>query len=209
MAVSTADRLLDVAERLFAQRGIEAVSLREINAASGSRNASAVQYHFGNREGLLRAVIARHVDVVNGRRTRMVAALEADGHRPTVREVVEVFLQPLGDELGTASGRSYLRILAQLTAADVEWAVRVAEIGENEGFLRAGELLDELLASLPSQVRGQRRHQAFRFALRSLGDQARWDIRPHDDAVFLANLADMLVGALTAPVSDETRRTLH
>jgi AcrR family transcriptional regulator len=208
MTTSTADRLLDVAERLFAQRGIDAVSLREINAASGSRNASAVQYHFGNREGLLRAVIARHVDVVNDRRTAMVAALEVADRAPTIPDVVAAFLQPLGDELATPSGRSYLRILAQLTAADVEWAVRVSELGENAGFLRAGELLDSLLVDLPSQVRGQRRHQAFRFALRALGDQARWDVRPHDDAVFLANLADMLVGALTAPVSADTRRAL-
>ena len=51
--------LVAAGERLFAERGIRAVSLREINKAAGQRNSSALHYHFGSREGLLRALLAR------------------------------------------------------------------------------------------------------------------------------------------------------
>ncbi|MCY1296682.1 Bacterial regulatory protein, tetR family [compost metagenome] len=56
---AAARQMLDVAEVLFAERGIEAVSLREIVSESGQRNSSAVKYHFGTREDLILAVIAR------------------------------------------------------------------------------------------------------------------------------------------------------
>ena len=56
-ATATREQLIAAAETLFAERGIEGVSLREINAAAGQRNASSIQYHFGNRDGLLAAVI--------------------------------------------------------------------------------------------------------------------------------------------------------
>ena len=56
--VSTADKILDAAAKLFAERGIENVSVAEIVRAAGQRNASAVNYHFGNRNDLLHAVLA-------------------------------------------------------------------------------------------------------------------------------------------------------
>ena len=52
MVLGTPQRMIVVAERLFAERGIEAVSLREVGAACGLRNNSAAQYHFGSRTGL-------------------------------------------------------------------------------------------------------------------------------------------------------------
>ena len=46
-ADETRTQLMRAAERLFAERGIEVVSLREINRAAAQRNATALQYHFG------------------------------------------------------------------------------------------------------------------------------------------------------------------
>src|SRR5271156_3483901 len=57
-------QLLDAAEGLFAERGIEAVSLREIAAEAGQKNNSAVIYHFGDKRGLLDALIADRVHKV-------------------------------------------------------------------------------------------------------------------------------------------------
>jgi len=51
------ERLLHVAIRLFAEKGIDAVSLRTINAAAGSRNKSAVHYHFGSKAGIVGAIV--------------------------------------------------------------------------------------------------------------------------------------------------------
>jgi AcrR family transcriptional regulator len=59
-ASDTRARLLDAAERLFATRGVDGASTREITEAAGQRNTSAVTYHFGSRAGMLSAILARH-----------------------------------------------------------------------------------------------------------------------------------------------------
>ncbi|HWH31408.1 MAG TPA: TetR family transcriptional regulator, partial [Egibacteraceae bacterium] len=56
----TRERLLDAAEELMAERGVHGPSLAEITTRAGQRNNSALSYHFGGREGLLRALAARH-----------------------------------------------------------------------------------------------------------------------------------------------------
>ena len=58
-AAETIENLLNVAERLFAEDGIENVALTGIVAASGQKNRSALHYHFGSREGVLQAVLNR------------------------------------------------------------------------------------------------------------------------------------------------------
>ena len=50
------ERLLHVAIRMFAEKGIDGVSMRAINAAAGSKNKSAVHYHFGSKLGIVEAV---------------------------------------------------------------------------------------------------------------------------------------------------------
>ena len=52
--------IMRAAEQMFAERGLDGVSLREITRAVGARNTSATQYHFGDRKGLLRAIVDRH-----------------------------------------------------------------------------------------------------------------------------------------------------
>ena len=56
MSDATRLQLLATAERLFAERGIAGVSLREIGAAAGQRNNSATQYHFESKHGLVLAL---------------------------------------------------------------------------------------------------------------------------------------------------------
>ena len=57
---STKDRLLDAAQRLFARDGVHGARIRDINALAGQRNPSALHYHFGSREALLEAILARY-----------------------------------------------------------------------------------------------------------------------------------------------------
>ena len=51
------EQMIDAAERLASERGLGAMSLRDVMAEAGQRNKSAAQYHFGSREGLVEAVI--------------------------------------------------------------------------------------------------------------------------------------------------------
>jgi AcrR family transcriptional regulator len=80
-------QLLDTALRLFAAQGIAAVSLREIRLAAKQRNAGALHYHFGSKEGLLRALLDRELPpLVAARRSspgrrHFRFALRRDGDR--------------------------------------------------------------------------------------------------------------------------------
>ena len=60
-SLETRARLIAVAERLLAARSIEGVSLNEISKAAGQRNSNVCQYHFGNKQGLLQAILDKHV----------------------------------------------------------------------------------------------------------------------------------------------------
>src|SRR3546814_12227805 len=73
----TRERILDTAERLFAEHGIDGVSIARITAEAGQRNASALQYHFGTRTDLIREIFARRMAVVNARRLELLAGLDA------------------------------------------------------------------------------------------------------------------------------------
>src|SRR3954447_24952376 len=90
----TRDRLGDAAENLFAEHGVGGVSLREINRAAGAKNAVAVQYHFGDREGILRAINAKHFPAIDARRHAMLDEYEAQG-KDDVRALAAAWVRPL------------------------------------------------------------------------------------------------------------------
>ncbi len=100
-------RLLDSAEVLFAERGFEAVSLREITAHAGA-NVAAVNYHFGGKENLINAVMGRHAMPINTERIARLDVLLAGDEPPTVREVVDAFLRPMMDRILEKESRQQL-----------------------------------------------------------------------------------------------------
>jgi len=122
----TRARLLDAAERLFADDGIAQSSLRAITLAAGV-NVAAIHYHFGSKEALLEAVFTRRLAPVNEERLSRLGALEGlesngngngNGARaasPTLEGVLEAFLAPVlrllrdpdGGRLGVLFGRLY------------------------------------------------------------------------------------------------------
>ena len=86
------DALLDAAEELFARNGIGAVSNRRIVEHAGAANHSAVAYHFGGRDGLLRALVGRHHEEMSRRRREL---MEQMGDSPNINELVAARLRPL------------------------------------------------------------------------------------------------------------------
>ena len=75
MAIDTKERILDVAEHLFADSGFTATSLRDITSAAGV-NLASVNYHFGSKEGLLSAVLHRRIGPLNERRLARLDEIE-------------------------------------------------------------------------------------------------------------------------------------
>ena len=102
--------LIETAERLFAERGVNAVSLREIGATAGQRNTGAVRYHFGTKEALVNAVFEHRMTPINEQRLAMLADLDATGRSYDVRGLTEAYLLPLAGMLGDPGRPSwYLR----------------------------------------------------------------------------------------------------
>ena len=91
----TKDSILNAAERLFAERGYEATSLRAITTAAGV-NLAAVHYHFGNKEGLLDAVVERRAMAMNQERLRELDELARTvrGGTLQVEDILRAFLLP-------------------------------------------------------------------------------------------------------------------
>src|SRR3954451_2873321 len=123
MAVATMEstqvRLLDAAETLVGERGVDGVSLRAINTEAGSKVADA-HYHFGSKERLVRAVLDRRMSVLGEERLRQVDAL-TEGATPPPRAIAAVFVGPLFDFAATPEGRRYVRFLDALHRAGGKW----------------------------------------------------------------------------------------
>jgi AcrR family transcriptional regulator len=108
------DAILDAAERLFADRGFDGVSVRDVAAEAGIRPGLAT-YYFPMKQTLFEAVIARRTDVLNERRQQALAALTSRGTWD-VEDVLVAFVEPyLSLSLdGEAGWRTYGRLIAQL-----------------------------------------------------------------------------------------------
>ncbi|MEU8224640.1 TetR family transcriptional regulator [Kribbella sp. NPDC048915] len=98
---TTRERLLNVAEQRFGEGGYEGTSLRAITVAAAA-NIAAVNYHFGSKEALLRAAVARALGPVNAERRRRLDQLEAGGS-PDPEALIRAFVEP-GLELVTRRG---------------------------------------------------------------------------------------------------------
>ena len=122
--LATRKSIIDTAERLFAERGVESTSLLEIAKAAGQKNRSALQYHFTNKDGLLNAVLDKHAESISRARSLMLDALE-DRDSYTLYELVEALVLPMASQLDNEDGgRAFLKIHSQLMTTEVHRELR-------------------------------------------------------------------------------------
>ena len=93
--IATKARILDAAERLFADRGFDATSLRTITA-DAKVNLAAVNYHFGSKAGLLEEVFKRRVEPLNEDRLAQLTVLQENSGSggPSVEAILTTFIEP-------------------------------------------------------------------------------------------------------------------
>ncbi|WP_213958973.1 MULTISPECIES: TetR/AcrR family transcriptional regulator [unclassified Variovorax] len=195
-------RILEVAERLFAEKGIEAVTTHSIVTAAGQKNRAAVLYHFGKLPDLLASLINRRLRHVNALRHIHLDAMEARGRGDDVRGIVTAIVQALTDTVReTPWGRYYVQVLAQTTFSPSLMTSDVVEPANLGGILRARRLLQAALADLPRPVLDQRIVWMSDNVVYSV---ARW-VREEGPALrepgMVDDLVDYCVNGLQAPVT--------
>lgn len=124
----TREALLDAAEALFAQFGVEGVSIRSINAAAGFSPA-VVHSHFRTKDGLLTSVLLRRGQPTMARQRELIGILAAAGTPPTALDLVKAYAVPYREliEQNPVGGLRWLQVLARLVLAQDALIVKLAK----------------------------------------------------------------------------------
>jgi AcrR family transcriptional regulator len=129
--LTTRKRIIDTAEALFAERGVESTSLLEIARAAGQKNRSAMQYHFTNKEGLLDAVLDKHAKHISQTRALMLDELDQGGDY-SFYQLIEALVLPMASQLDNEDGgRAFLKIHSQLMTAETFSELRGRRDGDD------------------------------------------------------------------------------
>ncbi|GAB4353921.1 MAG: hypothetical protein Kow006_19400 [Gammaproteobacteria bacterium] len=151
--VATKGRILDAAERLFADRGFDATSLRTITAEAGV-NLAAVNYHFGSKAGLLEEVFTRRVAPLNEVRLAQLAALQREcaPESPGVEAILTTFIEPAlqASRDPARGGMVFMRLLGRSYAEPNEQIRRFMPGLYEEIKIRYGEALGAAVPHLPA-----------------------------------------------------------
>jgi len=155
---ATRARLLDAAERLFAERGFGGTSMRALAGSAGT-SVSAANYHFGSKRALLRQVLVRRLEPINRRRLDGLSALEsrAGGEGTPLEQLLDVFLRPSfeawreADRAGTAGYRH----IAAMLHADPHEAIAEFKVELFRPVL--DRFVEALARSLPGSGRNELR----------------------------------------------------
>jgi AcrR family transcriptional regulator len=204
----TVQRILDEAERMFAENGYSGVSIRAITQAAGA-NVAAIHYHFGSKAALLDAVLRRRVEPMNAERHRRLdACLDRGGARPDPREVLEAFIVPALAPMAEAGGQRFAQ-LSGILSADPHPEVRaVIYRVYDEVAKRFVAGLRTALPDLPEEDLFWRLHAVYGammyIRVRSGRVDRLVDTPPTDvPAVARHLIAFLTAGMLAAPVSKE------
>jgi len=177
-ATGTRDRILDAAERLFAEQGFYVTTLREITQ-SAAVNLAAVNYHFGSKQALVVAVFQRRLDELNADRLERLERAYQKNTPPRLEDVLDAFVYPamvlMGDQ--ASGGHRFMQLL-----------------------MRAFADHDE---ALHGAIRDQYGHIMRRFAA-AIGEAVtnETDLDQTPGAAQIRQQLDFLVGALTYTMAD-------
>ena len=204
-------RLITAAEKLFGERGIHAVTLKDINSAAGQRNESALLYHFGSKPALVEAILTIRTRDIDQRRMERVAALFANGQEKDLNAILKAMFLPMMELLGSEKGVRFIRFLAQVLNDPDFDLPDMALRGSLPGVVKANSLLVAAIGDITPEVAIQRQRFIIEMGVSSLAIWSR-----HHDSVnevaarefFISNLLDSIAGFLTAPVSEETLELL-
>jgi AcrR family transcriptional regulator len=187
---------------MIAEHGVD-VPLREVAAAGGQRNNSAVQYHFGTRDSLIQAVIEYRMTALEQIRVAMLADLEGAAEPADVADLVGVLVRPLLDVPYREGATHYARFLEQVR--NLPGAIDPTNLSNrNWAAVRiVTRRLERVLADMTPTARRKRLVSMTTAMFALIADYERTITADADDgddrSAAADDIIDMLTGLLTAP----------
>ena len=206
---SSREQLLDVAEALFLSEGVDEVSLRAIVREAGHKNPSALQYHFGNRKGLIDAIVGRRFQQQETRRAELLGTAKKRDRQLTLREICAI--QVAAPYLLCREDYSYRDVLGTfgLRRLSTDADYYSAELNQGAPSLLAlWELGSQYLGHLPQNVLTLRMEHTHGTAMLAMSRRARakGSFRGRNADLFFNDLVDQITAMLEVPVSISTRQ---
>jgi AcrR family transcriptional regulator len=211
----TRARIKRAALRLFALKGLDDVSIREILRASGQRNAGSINYYFSSRAELVAELIRDVAQILDAHHLERIEALEARGGPTTMREVAEILVSFTLPEGGDDESAAYAaRFMNMALINHREMVFDALRDGQDRGTRRCLAHLRRLAPELPGALMQERLTLTMVYLISAAS--AREAARADEDAwrqrwgreSFRQNIADTVVGMLSQPASPETLAAL-
>jgi AcrR family transcriptional regulator len=216
MIVDTKQRILDVAERMFAEHGFEGASLRGI-IAEAEVNLAAVHYHFRSKEALLEAVLLRRMVPLNEERLALLDKVEAEARgRPSVEDLLEAFVGPPMRLIlnPTGEGRLFGKLMGRFHS---ETGVQFLKILKRHFAPVSGRFREALMRAIP-QVPEEDLNWRIHFAMGSMAHTLScWDrleavsqgwLHKTDAESIIPSLVGFVSAGFRAPVNNR-RSKVH
>ena len=200
----THDRILSAAQKLFADRGFDATSVRDITTEAGC-NVASVNYHFGGKDKLYLETFRSMLTVLRDRRLELMGELMEREPSPSLEEFVETFavimIEPL---VGDSRGRMFLNLVSrEMIAPRLPDGVLLEEFFEpmmeraTAALARVGPPLQAASARLcVMSMVGQLLHSLKAHHL--LSDLGRSDVIPMHHSDQMAHFVRFSVGGIRA-----------
>ncbi|MEJ2007229.1 MAG: TetR family transcriptional regulator [Acidobacteriota bacterium] len=153
-AAQTRESILDTAERLFAERGVAATSVRDITGAAGA-NLGAINYHFGTKQELVMAVFSRRIFPVAERQMALLdeAERKAGGKPPRLETLLEAMTRPSIEKSFAAGKRNtaFMRLVGRCYGEPNPEVERRIRAHVEKVWMRFAILLARSLPGLPHE----------------------------------------------------------
>lgn len=150
------EHIKDAALRLFAQRGVDGVTVRQIAEAAGQKNHASVAYHFGSKEELVRAVIIHGAQLIDDLRCKMLAGAEAAGGPHSVLEVVRLMVYSSLPTTSPPWCDRYNQFVVTLQLSNRALFMDALDNRWNSGYLRCLNHIRRLKPDVPLSIMNKR-----------------------------------------------------
>jgi AcrR family transcriptional regulator len=204
----TRARLKETAQKLFAERGIDGVTVQEIVSAAGQRNNASLRYYFGTKLDLARELVIDGARMLDEHRQTMLDELERTGE-PQLRAVLEALSTPVLELSKSPGQANYMRMVANFQLNNRAFLREALDDRWNAGYKRCVAHLMRLAPHVPKPILEQR------ISLAGIYGNAVWAARETalgadvqsklwSDSFTISNVLDTLQFFIDMPPSSET-----